>query len=65
MDFTDWYNTAEACVLVPRPRSYPKVMALVLPLTWKTWYYRLELWYRKASTYLTSQLIALKGQQLA
>ena len=38
MDFTDWYTKAETCVLVPRPRSYPKVMALVLPFTWQTWF---------------------------
>lgn len=37
MDFTDWYAKAETCVLVPRPRSYPKVMALILPFAWETW----------------------------
>ena len=37
VDFTDWYIMVDNCAMVPRPRSYSKILSLYLPLHWTTW----------------------------
>ncbi|TRY75588.1 hypothetical protein TCAL_00528, partial [Tigriopus californicus] len=37
MSFTDWYLSDQACFLVPKPKPYPKILALVWPFDRFTW----------------------------
>ena len=37
MGFTDWYSLDSFCPLVPKEKSYPKALALILPFDAILW----------------------------